>query len=152
MQISQTITNGQDVPGQTTPVVPRKSGTIPVTLRLDPTRYERLKRLVRKLSITNQSLLQSALDNRMVILERQRQASTDVEGQINLFTPSASVRDVYRSPVQDSFGFARPEPTIALTYRAPVPMHRWLHQKSVESGRTIQDLIHEALKAAGGPG
>jgi len=134
------------------PLIPRKPGTIPVTLRLDPSRYDRLKRLVRYLSITNQSLLQSALDNRMVSLERQAQAPRQVEGQISLFATAPTVREEWKPAVQDSFGFARPEPTIALTYRAPVPMHRWLHQRSMETGRTIQDIMHDALKAAGGPG
>ena len=120
-------------------------------LRLDPPRYGRLKRLVRRLSTTSQNVLQSALDNRMVVLERQPQLPKDVEGQISLFAP-ATVREPWKPAVQESFGFARPEPTIALTYRAPVPMHRWLQQRSMETGRTIQGLIHDALKAAGGPG
>ncbi len=88
----------------------------------------------------------------MVALERQPQAPKDVEGQISLFAPLTTARKSWKPALQDSFGFARPEPTIALTYRAPVPMHRWLHQRSMDTGRTIQDLIHDALKAAGGPG
>jgi hypothetical protein len=121
-------------------------------VRLDPPRYDRLKRLVRRLSTTSQSVLQSALDNRMLALEREPQAPKDVEGQISLFAPLTTAQESWKPAVQDSFGFARPEPTIALTYRAPVPMHRWLHQRSMEAGGTIQDLIHDALKAAGGPG
>jgi hypothetical protein len=39
----------------------RKPGTIPVTVRLDPTRYDRLKRLVRRFSTTGQSIIQTAL-------------------------------------------------------------------------------------------
>ena len=46
----------------------------------------------------------------------------------------------------------RPEPTIALTYRASVPMHRWLHRRSHETGQSIQDIIDGALKAMRGEG
>jgi len=31
-----------------------------------------------------------------------------------------------------------------------VPMHRWLHRRSAETGMTIQDLMTEALKMAKG--
>jgi hypothetical protein len=37
----------------------RRNGTIPVTVRLDPARYDRLKRVVRRLSTTGQSIIQS---------------------------------------------------------------------------------------------
>ena len=43
-------------------LTPRRSGTIPVTVRLDPPRYDRLKRLVLRLSTTGQSIMQTALD------------------------------------------------------------------------------------------
>ena len=151
MQVSHTDVAEREDTRHPEPLIPRRPGTIPVTLRLDPPRYGRLKRLVRQLSTTGQSLLQTALDNRMIALERQPQAPREVEGQISLFVPAATAREPWKPAVQESFGFARPEPTIALTYRAPVPMHRWLHQRSMETGRTIQDLMHDALKAAGGP-
>lgn len=43
------------------PLLPRRSGTIPVTVRLDPPRYDRLKRLVLRLSTTGQSIIQTGL-------------------------------------------------------------------------------------------
>ena len=152
MQVSQTDLGDREGTRRAEPLIPRRPGTIPVTLRLDPLRYDRLERLVRRFSTTGQSLMQSALDYRMVVLERQPQAPKDIEGQISLFAPVAAAREIWRPAVQESFGFARPEPTVALTYRAPVPMHRWLQQRSMETGRTIQDLVHDALRAAGGPG
>jgi hypothetical protein len=131
MQVCQMIVDDREAPRHPAPLLPRRPGTIGVTLRLDPPRYDRLKRLVRRLSTTSQSVLQSALDNRMVALERQPQAPKDVEGQISLFAPLTTARKSWKPAVQDSFGFARPEPKIAPTYRAPVPMHRWLHQRSM---------------------
>jgi hypothetical protein len=52
--------------------LPGKPGTIPVTVRLDPPRYDRLKRLVQRLQTTGQSIIQTALDRSMVTLERDR--------------------------------------------------------------------------------
>jgi hypothetical protein len=46
--------------------------------------------------------------------------------------------------------FVRPEPTIAVTYRASVPTHRWLHRQAHETSQTIHDIIDSALKAAYG--
>ena len=126
------------------PPVPRRPGTIPVTVRLDPPRYDRLKRLVLRLQTTGQSIIQTALDRSMVTLERERAPRIAIAGQSSLFEP--------RRPVQDSFDFVRPEPTVALTYRATVPMHRWLHRRSAETGQTIQDIITDALKEARGGG
>ena len=132
------------------PLVPRKVGTIPVTVRLDPPRYDRLKRLVQRLQTTGQSILQTALDRSMVTLEREGVPRVGVSGQSSLFGgEGAAGRDGRsRRPVQDSFGFVRPEPTIALPYRATVPMHRWLHRRSAETGQTIQEIITEALGVA----
>ena len=42
-------------PGRQEPLPPRRPGTILVTVRLDPPRYDRLKRLVQRLSTTGQS-------------------------------------------------------------------------------------------------
>ena len=131
------------------PLLPRRTGTIPVTVRLDPPRYQRLKRLVRRLSTTGQSIIQTALDRSLASLERERTQPADVAGQSSLFTAAAAA-DTPRKPRQDSFDFVRPEPTIGLTYRASVPMHRWLHRRSHETGQSIQDIIDGALKAARG--
>ena len=131
---------------------PRRGGTIPVTVRLDPPRYDRLKRLVHRLSTTGQSISTTALDRSMVTLERERPRA-EAPGQSSLFAPAAApASDRERRPVQDSFPFSRPEPTVALTYRASVPMHRWLHRRSHETGQTIQEIIHEALRQARGEG
>ena len=127
----------------------RRAGTIPVTVRLDPPRYDRLKRLVRRLSTTGQSIIQTALDRSLSSLERQNVARADAAGQIS-FLPVAAGRETGSRPRQESFPFVRPEPTIALTYRASVPMHRWLHRRSHETGQTIQEIINDALKAARG--
>lgn len=135
------------------PLLPRRSGTIPVTVRLDPPRYDRLKRLVLRLSTTGQSIIQTALDRSLASLERERTQPADVVGQSSLFTVAALVTaSGPRRPKQDSFDFIRPEPTVALTYRASVPMHRWLHRRSQETGQSIQDIIDGALKAARGEG
>lgn len=128
---------------------PRKPGTIPVTVRLDPNRYDRLKVLVRRLSTTGQNIIQTALDRSMVTLERERLPRVGTEGQSSFFAPAVE-REITRKPVQDSFPFVRPEPTVALTYRASVPMHRWLHRRSAQTGQTIQEIINDALKAARG--
>jgi hypothetical protein len=144
---------------QTRPLAPaghllrRRSGTIPVTVRLDPPRYDRLKRLVLRLSTTGQSIIQTALDRSLASLERERAQPAEISGQSSLFTAAtASAPDHPRRPRQDSFPFVRPEPTVALTYRANVPMHRWLHRRSQETGQSIQDIIDGALKAARGEG
>ena len=135
------------------PLLPRRRGTIPVTVRLDPPRYDRLKRLVQRLSTTGQSIIQTALDRSLTSLERERAQPLEVLGQRSLFgAPTAAMPDSSRRPKQDSFPFVRPEPTVALTYRASVPMHRWLHRRSEETGRSIQDIIDSALKAARGEG
>ncbi|MGI4941084.1 MAG: hypothetical protein ACRYHQ_11095 [Janthinobacterium lividum] len=133
------------------PLLPRRSGTIPVTVRLDPSRYDRLKRLVLRLSTTGQSIMQAALDRSLPSLERERVEPGVVPGQSSLFTTAAAgtaTLEKPRRPRQDSFAFVRPEPTVALTYRASVPMHRWLHRRSQETGQSIQDIIDGALKAA----
>ena len=132
------------------PPVPRRPGTIPVTVRLDPPRYDRLKRLVLRLQTTGQSIIQTALDRSMVTLERERAPRIAIAGQSSLFAGPAIAREEPRRAVQDSFDFVRPEPTVALTYRATVPMHRWLHRRSAETGQTIQDIITDALKEARG--
>ncbi|NPD70023.1 hypothetical protein HN018_25810 (plasmid) [Lichenicola cladoniae] len=130
---------------------PRKLGTIPVTVRLDPPRYDRLKRLVQRYTTTGQHIIQTALDRSMVTLERERMPKVDIAGQSMLFEPAVDGQaSVPRKPRQDSFAFVRPEPTVALTYRASVPMHRWLHQAAAERDITIQELINDALKAARG--
>ena len=135
------------------PLLPRRSGTIPVTVRLDPPRYDRLKRLVLRLSTTGQNIIQTALDRSLASLERERTQPADTAGQSSLFTAGTVVAaNSPRRPKQDSFDFVRPEPTVALTYRASVPMHRWLHRRSHETGQTIQDIIEGALKAARGEG
>ena len=130
------------------PTIPRRPGTIPVTVRLDPPRYDRLKRLVLRLQTTGQSIIQTALDRSMVTLERERAPRIAIAGQSSLFAGPDIVGEDARRPTQDSFDFVRPEPTVALTYRASVPMHRWLHRRSAETGQTIQDIITDALKAA----
>ena len=135
----------------TAPLPPRRSGTIPVTVRLDPPRYDRLKRLVLRLSTTGQSIMQTALDRTLPGLERERAQPAAVAGQTSLFVAPAVVGTASR-PRQDSFEFVRPEPTVALTYRASVPMHRWLHRRSAKTGQSIQDIIDGALKAARGEG
>lgn len=135
---------------QPSPEPAGRLGTIPVTLRLDPPRYDRFKRLVHRLSTTGQSILQTALDRRMMALERQPVTLPMVAGQSSLFEPVATSSS-HRRPSQPSLPFERPEPTVATGYRASIPMHRWLQRRSHESGRTIRDLIDEALKAAGGP-
>ena len=130
-------------------LLPRRSGTIPVTVRLDPPRYDRLKRLVLRLSTTGQSIIQTALDRSLTSLERERTQPVDVSGQSSLFTAVATATaGSPRRLRQDSFEFVRPEPTVALTYRASVPVHRWLHRRSHETGQSIQDIIDGALKAA----
>jgi hypothetical protein len=135
------------------PLPRRRSGTIPVTVRLDPSRYDRLKRLVLRLSTTGQSIMQTALDRSLPGLERERAKPAEVSGQSSLFaTAGAAAADVPRPPKQESFAFIRPEPTVALTYRASVPMHRWLHRRSRETGQSIQEIINSALKAARGEG
>ena len=135
------------------PLLPRRSGTIPVTVRLDPPRYDRLKRLVHRLSTTGQSIIQTALDRSLPGLERERTQPVGINGQSSLFeAATTTAADSPRRPRQDSFDFVRPEPTIALTYPASVPMHRWLHRRSHETGQSIQDIIDGALKAARGEG
>ena len=135
------------------PLLPRRSGTIPVTVRLDPSRYQRLKRLVHRLSTTGQSIMQTALDRSLPGLERERTQPVEVAGQSSLFAgATVTVADTPRRPRQDSFDFVRPEPTIGMTYRANVPMHRWLHRRTYETGQSIQDIIDGALKAVRGEG
>ena len=133
------------------PPLPRRSGTIPVTVRLDPPRYDRLKRLVLRLSTTGQSIIQTALDRSLPSLERERTPQAGIPGQSSFFAPPHSGESPRRAK-QESFAFVRPEPTIALTYRATVPMHRWLHRRSHETGQTIQEIINDALKVARGEG
>lgn len=145
-ELSASVTPVPDAPRQH-----RKPGTIPVTVRLDPFRYDRLKRLVRRFSTTGQNIIQTALDRSMVSLEREREraSQTEITGQSLLFAPATDIEaSIARKPRQDSFAFVRPEPTVALTYRATVPMHRWLHRRSAETGMTIQEIINDALKVA----
>ena len=151
--LSELSSRRQDAPPVPSVTPSRQVGTIPVTVRLDLPRYDRLKQLVRRFSTTGQSLIQAALDRRMTILERQRSLSQQEGGpQPSLFAPPTVSGDARRRAVQQRFDFVRPEPTVALTYRATVPMHRWLHRRSAETGRSIQDILNDALKAAGGPG
>lgn len=131
------------------PLLRRKPGTIPVTVRLDPPRYDRLKRLVRRFSTTGQSIIQTALDRSMMTLERERLPRVETEGQSSLFAP-AILLERSRKPKQNTFAFVQPEPTIALTYRASVSTHRWLQRRSIETGQTIQEIMTNALKAARG--
>ncbi len=133
------------------PLLPRRGGTIPVTVRLDPLWYDRLKRLVLRLSTTGQSIMQTALDRSLPSLERERTEPAGVPGQSSLFTAVAAAGRP-RRPRQDCFAFVKPEPTVALTDRTSVPMHRWLHRRSHETGQSIQDIIDNALKAARGEG
>ncbi|NPD70048.1 hypothetical protein HN018_24745 (plasmid) [Lichenicola cladoniae] len=154
MQISEVTdhSNAQTRP-QGKVRLPRKLGTIPVTVRLDPPRYDRLKRLVLRYTTTGQHIIQTALERSMVTLEREQTLRVEIAGQSMLFEPAVdSQASIVRKPRQDSFAFVRPEPTVALTYRASVPMHRWLHQRSVETGQTIQEIINDAMKAARGEG
>lgn len=154
MQVSDSPAPSPSVtPTPDAPRLHRKPGTIPVTVRLDPFRYDRLKRLVRRFSTTGQNIIQTALDRSMVSLERERERASQAEisGQSLLFAPAIDIEaSIVRKPKQDSFAFVRPEPTVALTYRATVPMHRWLHRWSAETGMTIQEIINDALKAAKG--
>lgn len=147
MQVSE-VAEGQPVqPSRRLELLPpRKPGTIPVTVRLDPIRYDRLKALVHRLSTTGQHIIQTALDRSMVTLERERLPKVEAEGQSTLFVQSVLTESA-RKPVQDSFPFVRPEPTVSLTYRASIPMHQWLHRRSAKTGQTIQEIINEALKA-----
>lgn len=152
MQISENTDRPQPSPKASLTTLPvRRSGTIPVTVRLDPPRYDRLKRLVLRLSTTGQSIIQTALDRSLPGLERERTTSAETAGQSSLFT-SAKTEKSPRRPKQESFPFVRPEPTIALTYRASVPMHRWLHRRSHETGQTIQEIIEGSLRAIRGEG
>ncbi|NPD70007.1 hypothetical protein HN018_26060 (plasmid) [Lichenicola cladoniae] len=152
MQVSDsTELSPSPTPIPDTPRPHRKPGTIPVTVRLDPFRYDRLKRLVLRFSTTGQNIIQTALDRSMVSLERERERASQAEsaGQSTLFEPAINIQtNVARKAKQDSFAFIRPEPTVALTYRATVPMHRWLHHRAADTGMTIQDIINDALKAA----
>ncbi|WP_428390747.1 hypothetical protein [Lichenicoccus sp.] len=151
--LSEPSSRRQDAPLVPSAAPSRRLGTIPVTVRLDLPRYDRMKQLVRRFSTTSQSLIQAALDRRMTMLERQRGLSPrDGATQPSLFAPPPVSGDARRGFVQERFDFVRPEPTVALTYRATVPMHRWLHRRSAETGRSIQDILSDALKAAGGPG
>ena len=151
--LSELSSRRQDPPLVPSATPSRRVGTIPVTVRLDLPRYDRMKQLVRRFSTTGQSLIQAALDRRMTMLERQRSLSHQDGGtQPSLFAPPPVPGDARRRAVQERFDFVRPEPTVALTYRATVPMHRWLHRQSAETGRSMQDILNDALKAAGGPG
>ncbi|NPD69853.1 hypothetical protein HN018_22175 (plasmid) [Lichenicola cladoniae] len=154
MQVSDsTVLSPSVTPVSDAPRSHRKPGTIPVTVRLDPFRYDRLKRLVRRFSTTGQNIIQTALDRSMVSLERERERASQAEiaGQSLLFAPALDAEaSIARKPKQDSFAFIRPEPTVALTYRATVPMHRWLHRQSAETGMTIQEIITDALKMSKG--
>lgn len=148
MQVSDsTELSPRPTPVPDAPRPHRKPGTIPVTVRLDPFRYDRLKRLVRRFSTTGQNIIQTALDRSMVSLERERAARPETVGQSSFFE-AAVVGESLMKPTQDSFPFVRPEPTVALTYRASVPMHRWLHQRASDTGMTIQEIISDALKVA----
>ena len=152
-ELSESFSRRQDAPLVSSATPSRRIGTIPVTVRLDLPRYDRMKQLVRRFSTTGQSLIQAALDRRMTMLERQRSLSQQDSGtQPSLFALPPASGDARRRAVQERFDFVRPEPTVALTYRATVPMHRWLHLRSAETGRSIQDILNDALKAAGGPG
>ena len=154
MQVSDSTERSASViPVQDAPRPHYKPGTIPVTVRLDPFRYDRLKRLVRRFSTTGQNIIQTALDRSMVSLERERERASQAEiaGQSLLFVPAIDIEgSIACKPRQDSFAFVRPEPTVALTYRATVPMHRWLHPQSAETGMTIQEIINGALKMSKG--
>ena len=104
---------------------------------------------MQRLQTTGLSIIQTALDRSMVTLERERAPRVDVAGQSSLFGgPLVAAGNLRRAPAQESFGFVRPEPTVALTYRATVPVHRRLHRRSAETGQTIQEIITNALKAA----
>lgn len=151
---ARTIDDATRVEARTTVVAlaARRVGTIPVTVRLDPSRYDRLKRLVQRLSTTGQSIIQTALDRSLPGMERERTPPVAVPGQCSLFVAAPAPPEAASRPRQDSFAFVRPEPTVALTYRASVPMHRWLHRRSAETGQTIQDIIDGALKAVRGEG
>lgn len=130
-----------------------RPGTIPVTVRLAPARYRRLKQLVRRLATTGQSLITEALDRRMALLERSRTDPITPNRQSNLFEPKRQEGlRVSRRPAQPLLPFSYPDATIATGYRASVPMHRWLQRRSEETGMSIRQIINNALKAAGGPG
>ncbi|NPD70230.1 hypothetical protein HN018_03750 [Lichenicola cladoniae] len=154
MQVSDSTELSASVtPAPMAPRLHHKPGTIPVTVRLDSFRHDRLKRLVRRFSTTGQNIIQTALDRSMVSMERDRERASQAEvaGQSLLFAPALDTEaSIVRKPKQDSFAFIRPEPTVALTYRATVPMHRWLHRRSAETGMTIQEIMTEALKMAKG--
>ena len=81
---------------------PRRTGTIPVTKRLHPSRYDRLKRPVVRLSTTGQNIMQTALDRSLPSLERERAQPAAVAGQTSLFV-APEVVDTGRRPRQDSF-------------------------------------------------
>jgi hypothetical protein len=130
-----------------------RPGTIPVTVRLEPARYGRLKQLVRRLATTGQSLITEALDRRMAVLERARVEPLGAEEQPSLFEPARlDAPSFSRRPVQPYLPFSYPDATIATGYRASVPMHRWLQRRSHETGLSIRQVIDDALRAAGGPG
>ncbi|USQ74717.1 hypothetical protein NF552_26105 (plasmid) [Roseomonas mucosa] len=129
-----------------------KPGTIPVTVRLEPARYDRLKQLVRRLATTGQSLITEALDRRMAVLERSRAEPVSQGSQSTLFEPVRQEGlNISRRPAQPLLPFSYPDATIATGYRASVPMHRWLQRQSQETGMSIRQIIDNALKAAGGP-
>jgi hypothetical protein len=128
-------------------------GTIPVTVRLEPARYGRLKQLVHRLATTGQSLITEALDRRMAMLERARAEPLRPEAQSSLFEPARlDAPSFSRRPAQPHLPFSFPDATIATGYRASVPMHRWLQRRSHETGLSIRQIIEDALKVAGGPG
>ena len=130
-----------------------RPGTIPVTVRLEPARYRRLKQLVRRLAITVQSLITEALDRRMAVLERGRAEPVAQGRQSSLFEPVRQEGlSISRRPAQPLLPFSYPDATIATGYRASVRMHSWLQRRSQETGMSIRQIIDNALKAAGGPG
>ncbi len=118
------------------PLRPRRSGTIPITVRLDPSPCDRLKQLVPRLLTYEQSIMQPPLDSNLPVLERERMQRTETIEQSTMFQYATSGEESPRRPRHDIPAFIKPEPTIALTYCASVPMHRWLHHYSSEAGQT----------------
>ena len=102
MQVSQVDEGSRAMQrASTAPLPRRRTGTIPVTVCLDPPRYDRLKRPVLRLSTTGQSIMQTALDRSLPGLERERAQPAAVTGQqTSLFVAPAVVGTASRLSVR----------------------------------------------------
>lgn len=84
-----------------------------VTVRLDPPRYDRGKRLVQRFQTTGQSIIQTALDRSMVTPEHERTRRPQIDWQSMLFALPQPEEENPPRPKQDSFALCsrhRPSP------------------------------------------